>query len=91
MSAVDELASRLVSMHERTRRAHVERFKVVQGAPLVIEQIHGNLILEEGDPDFEIADAVDTAAPVKGDMVLVHQGADGDWVATGVVKRGAGG
>jgi hypothetical protein len=87
MSAVDELADRIVGMTRR-RSAHVERFKVVQAAPLVLDQIEGSLILEEGDPDFEIAAAVDSAAPVKGDMVLVHQGADGDWIATGVVKRG---
>jgi hypothetical protein len=55
MSAVDELADRIVGMTRR-RSAHVERFKVVQAAPrLVLDQIEGSLILEEGDPDFEIA------------------------------------
>lgn len=89
MSAYDDLAVKLRGMvRERARQAHVDRFKVVQADPLVIEQVEGELVLEEGDPDFEIAKAVDDAVPTIGDMVLVHQGHDGDWVATGVVRRG---
>lgn len=89
MTVYDKLAARLHGIvADRTRAIAADRFKVVKANPLVLRQIEGDLVLEEGDPDLEIADAVDTAAPAVGDMVVVHQGADGDWIATGVVKRG---
>lgn len=34
----------------------VERWRVVQQSPLLIEQIEGDLTLEDGDPDFVVGD-----------------------------------
>lgn len=72
---------------EQTRTPPL-RFKVNRVSPLRLEQLDGELLLEEGDDDFEIAHAVDAADVDKGDQVLVHEDADGDFIAVAVVKRG---
>lgn len=49
----------------------LERFTVTHVAPLRLAQLHGELVLEEGDPDFSIGKALVAAGPVAGDIVWV--------------------
>jgi hypothetical protein len=80
--ALSELAQRLKRM-AREEAANsgtsVDRFRVIQEAPLVIEEIEGDLTLEEGDPDFTVGDAlrqhIATYGIEKDDQILVaHAG-----------------
>lgn len=87
-TAYDELADRLRRLAREEARVAappVERFKVTRADPLVIEQIEGDLVLEEGDPDVEIDRGVLADRPAVGDTVRVHH--DGaDWVVAGVIE-----
>lgn len=89
-TAYDDLADRIRGMvrHEVDARSpRVERWKVVSSNPLVIEQIDGDLTLEEGDPDVEIDRRLIATVPDRpavGDLVRVHH--DGqDWIVAGVI------
>lgn len=84
----DELADRIRSLVHRTVESRggggVQRFKVISANPLVVEQLAGDLVLEEGDPDVEVVGALLAARPSIGDTVLVH--ADGeDWIIGAVI------
>lgn len=67
---------------------HVARFQVRQASPLVIEEMDGDLVLEEGDPDFTIGDLLrhfraSNGLQVNDQVLVVHAG--GEWHATDVV------
>lgn len=88
MSAVQELAARLrAAMREEARRVSppVRRFKVRRRNPLVVEEMGGDLILEEGDPDVEIDRATLADRPLKDDLVRVHVDEQGDYIIGGVI------
>lgn len=63
---------------------HIERWRVLQGKPLLIEEVEGDLVLEEGDPDFTIGDPlrqhIATYGLAKDDQVLVTK-AGHEWHA----------
>ncbi len=85
----DDLADRIRSLVHRTVASRggggsVQRFKVISANPLVVEQIEGDLVLEEGDPDVDLVGALLADRPSIGDTVLVH--ADGeDWIIGAVI------
>lgn len=88
MSAVQELARRLRdAMREEARSVSppVQRFKVRRSDPLVVVDLAGDLVLEEGDPDVEIDRRVLADRPDRGDLVRVHVDSDGDYVIAGVI------
>jgi hypothetical protein len=62
----------------------MERWRVLQPTPLVIEQVEGDLTLEDGDPDFTIGDTlrqhVASYGLSKDDQVLVAHSGD-EWHA----------
>ena len=90
MTVWAEIADRLRNVAEGTgskRRPGPQRFTVRGTTPLVLDELLGNERLEEGDPDFEIDDRVLSDAAV-GDIVIAQQDADGDYVATALVKEG---
>lgn len=74
---VTELAQRIrkVAAHEASKTTNVERWRVTKATPLIIEEIEGDLILEDGDPDFTIGVAlrqhIATYGIAPGDMMLV--------------------
>lgn len=49
----------------------VERFKVLSASPLRIEQLTGDLVLEEGDPDVTISKGFAALHVAIGDLVWV--------------------
>jgi hypothetical protein len=57
----------------------------VAANPLIIEQVNGDIVLEEGDPDVEIDRAVLAQRPAVGDRVRVHQDGE-DWIVAGVIS-----
>lgn len=64
----------------------IERFRVTQADPLiVVAERDDGLVLEDGDDDFTITRAVADATPSVGDVVLVHEEHDGDFVAIAVI------
>lgn len=66
-----------------------ERFRVIDASPLTIVSVKdSSLVLEEGDEDFDIADALDAEPPSVGDHVLVVRDEDDDYVAVAAVRRG---
>jgi hypothetical protein len=81
-TVVTELARRIrhVARHEaQNAGTAVERWSVKQAKPLIIEEIEGDLTLEEGDPDFTVGDAlrqhIASYGLSPGDQVLVaHAG-----------------
>lgn len=86
-TSYDELADRIRALARREAHAvspPVQRFKVTSGNPLVVEEVHGDLVLEEGDPDVEIDRAVLATRPAVGDLVRVHHDGN-DWIIAGVV------
>lgn len=88
----DELADRIRSLVHRaveSRGPSVQRFKVVSSDPLVVEQVEGELVLEEGDPDVEVDRALLADRPDVGQTVRVHADAGGDeWMIVGVLVSG---
>lgn len=87
-SSYDELADRIRALARHEAHAvspPVQRFKVTSANPLIIEEIHGDLVLEEGDPDVEIDRGVLSVRPAVGDMVRVHHDGE-DWIIAGVVS-----
>lgn len=86
----DDLADRIRGLVEDRVAAtapKVLRFKVLTADPLVIEQIDGELVLEEGDPDVEIDRrliATPEDRPDVGDLVRVHHDGE-DWIVAGVI------
>lgn len=85
--ALSELAQRLRRMAREealNTGTSVQRWRVVQESPLIIEELEGDLKLEDGDPDFTVGDAlrqhIATYGIEKDDQVLVaHSG--GEWHA----------
>jgi hypothetical protein len=73
----------------------VERYKVARVLPLRLEAVVGDEILEEGDPDLEVGQAlklqdVNGNRVIKvGDLVVVHRDGRGDWIASDVVRGDA--
>lgn len=85
----DELADRLRGLaREKAREASppVERGKVVAADPLVLDLIGSDVVLEEGDPDVEIAKPLLVDRPDVGDTVRVHVDGDGDYILSGVIE-----
>jgi hypothetical protein len=87
MSVYDDLAQRLRGLCRDVvaeTAPPVERWKVVASNPLVVEQITGDVVLEEGDPDVEIDRGVLADRPAAGATVCVHF--DGqDWIIGSVI------
>lgn len=85
-----EIGSRLREIAEggagSKRRPGPQRFTVVGVTPLVLDEVLGSERLEQGDPDFEVDDRVLTEAAL-GDIAIVHQDVDGDYLATALVKE----
>lgn len=95
----DRLATRLREMarEEADNASGVERWLVKHADPLMIEQLDGDLVLEEGDPDFTVGEwlrqlRVAYGLPV-GSLVWVARasGAEDDleWHALDVVSDAA--
>lgn len=83
----DQLAARIRGLVSDTVRAEappVERWKVLAADPLVVEQIGGDIVLEEGDPDVEVDRAVIADRPEVGATVRVHHDGE-DWIISGVI------
>lgn len=95
----DRLATRLREMAraEAEAASGVERWTVRQASPLVIEQLDGELVLEEGDPDFTVGDwlrQLRTAYGIEvGSQVWVGRASsapdDVEWHALDVVSDAA--
>jgi DNA helicase TIP49 (TBP-interacting protein) len=89
----DQLAGRLRQM---VRDVHhnelsgVDRFTVLTVSPFVVAEVHGDLTLEDGDPDFSIGETLRTritASQVNaGDLIWVGRNG-GAWHAFDVVSR----
>lgn len=83
MSVYDRIAERIREIAEETS-SRVERYQVRSAAPLRLEQVDGDEVLEEGDEDFEIGENVRGFALESGHHVNVIRGPDG-WHAVDVV------
>lgn len=90
MTVWDDIAA---TLEERTatvaREASppVRRGKVVRANPLLVELAEDH-VLEEGDDDVELDEAVKTTRPAVGDIVRVHTAEDGDYIISGTIKGG---
>lgn len=81
-NVITELAQRVrsVARHEaQNNGSAIERWRVRQAKPLLIEEIEGDLTLEDGDPDFTVGDSLRQLIATYGleedDQVLVvHAG-----------------
>lgn len=86
-----ELASRLRRLvREETQRSGTEmqRFRVRQASPLLIEEVEGDLVLEEGDPDLTLGDLLRkhiAANEVEEDDQVIVVKSSGEWHALDVV------
>jgi hypothetical protein len=80
-----EIAKEVGARAQRTQRNSARRFRVKKVSPLVLDEIDGDEILEEGDEDFEIESDVKDECE-KGDTVLVIVADDGDFVATALLS-----
>lgn len=85
----DDLVEKLrafVNAEVDGRGHRTRRFKVLNRNPLVFQAVDGDLVIEEGDPDVEIArsvrgytiidsdgDSVVIPRPQIGDLVVVHE------------------
>jgi hypothetical protein len=95
---VSQLAKRIAGRGSTPEHA-VERWQVSSTSPLLIEEIEGDLVLEDGDPDFTIGVAlrqhIATYGIAVGDMMLVVRSGN-EWHAFDAVtaiepsKRAAG-
>lgn len=107
VSVFDELADEIRGIAREQAVNAVKpprRFKVRRLDPLLLEEVNGDLVLEDGDPDFEIDERLKPGAhttcpagtghrnegslPQLGDIVIVEQDRHGDYVARGLVKGG---
>lgn len=84
---LSELAQKIknVASSEVTNKGTtVTRWKVKQAKPLLIEEVEGDLVLEEGDPDFTIGDSlrqhIASYGLEEGDQVLVVRSGE-EWHA----------
>lgn len=82
MSAWDDVVDRLKERFDR--RGSVRRFRVVGTDPLIVRALDGDERLEQGDEDVEIDDGTLAAAEV-GDVVLVFEDDEGDFVIAGLL------
>ncbi|MGH2898976.1 MAG: hypothetical protein ACRDMZ_09915, partial [Solirubrobacteraceae bacterium] len=89
-SAYDRLAGRLLDLVaarvEASEPAKIERGRVLQASPLVVD-LGDDVLIEEGDPDVEFDRAVLAERPVVGDAVRVHFDGE-DWIVSGVIEAG---
>lgn len=87
VSVWDRLADTIRGMVREEAQAvspPVARYRVTSADPLTVEELDGDLVLEEGDPDVEIERGLLTVRPDVGDVVRVHK--DGsDYVIAGVI------
>lgn len=84
-----ELGARLreVAREEAVRSSPpVRRGTVVRPNPLVVD-LDGEL-LDAGDEDVEVDQALKTTPPAKGDIVRVQTDGNGDYLISGVIKSG---
>jgi hypothetical protein len=99
-NVVTELARRIHGVAgQAASKERVERWQVIGTSPLLIEEVEGDLVLEDGDPDFTIGVAlrqhVATYGIGIGDLVLVSVSGE-EWHAFDAVtaiepsKRAAG-
>lgn len=89
MTVWDELAEKLRAFvrGEVEGQGHrTRRFRVVKRNPLVCEALDGTLVIEEGDPDVEIARSVlgYTIIDSDGDSVVIPRPQVGDLVLVDV-------
>lgn len=90
----DQLALRLRQVvrdeHANTGSA-VEKFTVISVTPLILDELNGNLILEDGDPDFTVGSWLRqymlNYSLVVGDVVQVARNGS-TWHALDVVDPG---
>lgn len=79
-----ELAKRIrgVAREEAGNSApHVSRYRVTQPSPLIVEELEGDEVLEEGDPDFTIGDALrqhiaSYGIAVHDQVLVIHAGGE---------------
>lgn len=90
MSVYDDLAARIrgaARHHARVESPPPMRFKVARTSPLTLHHLGAvDLVLEEGDPDVEIARDVLESRPSVGDIVIVHADQFHDYIVSGVVQ-----
>lgn len=84
---LSELAMRLRRMardEAQNTGTSVQRFRVTQKHPLIVEELEGELVLEDGDPDFTIGEGlrqhIATYGVEKDDQILVSHSSD-EWHA----------
>lgn len=98
-SPYDRLGVAIVDLvrSEAPASSGIERWKVVHREPLVIEQVDGEVVLEDGDPDFTIGDALRARLadpenpPAVGALVwvaAVEEESGTEWHAFDVVSGG---
>lgn len=87
MNVFDALADKIREVAQSEAPPPVERWKVARSNPLVIEDMTGEVVLEEGDPDVEFDAMLLALRPDRGDLVRVHSDGDGDWIVSGAVER----
>lgn len=92
-SKLEQLAGRLRQLVLDTQHNYgsgVQRFKVTIVAPLTLTELGGELVLEDGDPDFTVGEALRARAVAaqvaSGDLVWVAREGQ-EWHAFDVVSR----
>ena len=74
----------MVRDEARVASPPVECWRVLRSDPLLLDQINGDVQLEEGDPDVVIDRGVLADRPAEGALVRVHHDGD-DWIVAGVI------
>lgn len=84
----EQLAKRIreVAQEEQLNAAGVERFQVLALSPLKFEQLHGDLVLEDGDEDLTIGVGVAGATLHIGDLVWMARTDDQEFHAFDVAS-----
>lgn len=90
-NVIGELAQRLKGMaREEAQRTGTDaaRWRVRQSDPLIIEEMEGELVLEDGDPDFTVGDLLrahiaDNEVEKDDQIIVIHS--SGEWHAVDVV------
>lgn len=86
------LARRLrgVAREEAAKTTVIERWRVIGTSPLIVEEVEGDLVLEDGDPDFAIGVAlrqhIATYGIAEGDQMLVVRSGE-EWHAFDAVTQ----